>query len=357
MQKNRELYMSVLSTRLSELAERIKQHGPTIQTEEAVKTSVVLPFLAGLGYDIFNPAEVVPEFTADAVGKRGEKVDYAICQDGKVSILVECKALSVTLDRKHLAQLYRYFTVTEARFAILTNGQVYQFYSDLSGDNRLDQTPFFVFDLLNHSDAQTEELQKFARSDFDVDRILQQAERLKYVNAIRNVIDQWFDVPSDGLVRAVATEVYEGRLNADVREMLTRATRQALRDTVRDRVRGRLSSALQSPEVEEDTEGESIVDDIETTDEEIEAYHIVRAIGSQLVSPDRVKMRDAKSYCAILLDDNNRRPIVRLHFNGRKKRVGFFDGDGEERADVSGPVEIYQYVDRVKNAIAKHISV
>ena len=347
--------MSILAARLNELADRITVHTAAIQTEEAVKTSVVLPFLAGLGYDVFNPAEVVPEFTADAVGKRGEKVDYAICDNGSVRILIECKSLTTNLEKKHLAQLYRYFTVTEARFAILTNGQVYQFYSDLSGDNRLDQTPFFIFDLLNFSDSQLTELQKFAKADFDVTAILAQAERLKHVSAIRSVLEKWMENPADSFVRAIASEVYEGRLSADARDMLTRATRQAFRDMVRERVRGRLNSALESPEVEDEREDVVTSADIETTDDEIEGYHIVRAIGAQVVAAERIVMRDAKTYCAILLDNNNRRPIVRMHFNGRQKRIGFFDGDAEERIDIGSPAEVFAQSERILAAIQKHL--
>ena len=345
--------MSALTAKLNELAERIKIHGQTIQTEEAVKTSVVLPFLAALGYDVFNPAEVVPEFTADTPGKKGEKVDYALCRDGAINILIECKSLSTQLDTKHLGQLYRYFTVTDARFAILTNGREYRFHSDLSGNNRLDEKPFFIFDLSNFSDSHVQELQKFARADFNVDAILAQAERLRYVNAIRLILEKWADEPSETFVRAIAPEVYDGRLNAEAREMLTRATRQAFRDLVRERVRGRLSSALEAPEVDDEPVVEE--SEVETTPEELEGFYIVRAISAEVTDPSRIHIRDAKSYCAILLDNNNRRPIVRLHFNGRQKRAGFFDNGEEERVDISSPTELYAHKARLLGAIKKHV--
>lgn len=111
---------------LTILSERVKSHSSTMITEEAVKTAVVLPFFQALGYDVFNPAEVIPEFTADAVGKKGEKVDYAIQIEGKIRILIECKPITTQLEKKHLDQLFRYFTVTSAKFAILTNGRSFQ---------------------------------------------------------------------------------------------------------------------------------------------------------------------------------------------------------------------------------------
>ena len=82
-----------INAELEKLAERVRKFSETISTEEAAKTSIVLPFLQALGYEVFDPSEVVPEFTADAVGKKGEKVDYAIQLGGEIRILIECKGL------------------------------------------------------------------------------------------------------------------------------------------------------------------------------------------------------------------------------------------------------------------------
>ena len=100
-------------------------------------------------YDVFNPAEVVPEFTADVGVKKGEKVDYALVHDGQVQILIECKKIGVPLSLENASQLYRYFAVTNARIGVLTNGQVWNFYMDIDGPNRMDSKPFLVLDLLD----------------------------------------------------------------------------------------------------------------------------------------------------------------------------------------------------------------
>lgn len=345
---------------ISALADRVREHSETIQTEEAVKTSVVLPFLQALGYDVFNPSEVVPEFTADTIGKKGEKVDYAILRDGEVSILIECKGLSTQLNEKHLAQLYRYFTVTNARFAMLTNGREYRFFTDLDESHRLDKRPFFVFDPLDYSGPTVSELAKFSKSTFDVDNILQQAERLKYVSAIKRVLDGWMDAPTDGLVKLVAAEVYDGRLTQQVRETLGNATTAAFREIVRDRLRTRLSSALEDPTPERDEgddaeAGDEKGSEIVTTQEEIEGWLTIRAILRESVDAERVGMRDAKSYCAILLDDNNRKPIARLHFNGAKRKyIGLFDGEKEDRVEISSLNDVFTHADRIKATAAKY---
>ncbi|MEJ8559849.1 type I restriction enzyme HsdR N-terminal domain-containing protein [Yoonia sp. GPGPB17] len=345
--------MSVLSDAISNLASRIANHGETISTEEAVKTSIVLPFFQSLGYDVFNPAEVIPEFTADTIGKKGEKVDYAIQQGGDISILVECKSLNTTLNEKHLSQLYRYFTVTNARFAILTNGRVYQFYTDLKEPHRLDKRPFFTFDISDHNDAALDELAKFAKANFSVENILAQAERLKYVAAIKPILDEFMTNPPEEFVRLIVGMVYDGRSSTAVREMIGTATKAAFREIVRERVRSRLNTALEDPEAEAEEEDQS-EPEIITTEDEIEGHLIVKSLLRGSVDSNRVAIRDARSYCAVLLDNNNRKPLARLHFNRSQYYVGLFDGESEDRVPISDLDDMLDFKDRLKATAQKY---
>ena len=115
-------------SRLDALVEKIRNTPKeNIQTEEATKMAFIAPFLNLLGYDVFNPSIVVPEFVADVGSKKGEKVDYAIMDNGKPLILIEAKSVHENLDN-HNNQLVRYFTVTDAKFGILTNGIEYRFF-------------------------------------------------------------------------------------------------------------------------------------------------------------------------------------------------------------------------------------
>ncbi|TDE41172.1 type I restriction endonuclease [Antarcticimicrobium sediminis] len=341
--------MASLENVLQTLALRLQNHSETIVTEEAAKTSVVLPFLQALGYDVFNPSEIVPEFTADTIGKKGEKVDYAVKIDGEIKILIECKGLKTSLEKKHLSQLYRYFSVTKAKFAILTNGRVFEFYSDLEEPNKLDSKPFFSFDLLDQRASALSELKKFQKSSFDEAKILATAERLKYTSAIKLFLSEQMEQPGDALVKLVASDVYEGRITSHVREMVLEATKVAFRDLIRDAVQARLSSALESstehesPEVEVSTEG-----DIETTQDEIEGMLTVRAVVRDIIDAHRVDLRDAKSYCAVLVDNNNRKPLARMHFNRKQWYLGLFDGETEERVVISDLKDIYAYSDRLR---------
>ena len=113
---------------LNQVAAKVRDLKEGIETEEATKNAFIMPFIGQvLGYDVFNPTEVVPEFTADVGVKKGEKVDYALVHDGQVQILIECKKIGVPLSLENASQLYRYFAVTNARIGVLTNGQVWNF--------------------------------------------------------------------------------------------------------------------------------------------------------------------------------------------------------------------------------------
>lgn len=172
--------MMDLIDRMKDIASRIPKQMEYTQTEEATKNAFIMPFISALGYDVFNPLEVIPEFTSDVGIKKGEKVDYAITKDEKIIILVECKWSGADLDKVHASQLYRYFSVTSARFAILTNGVEYQFYSDIDEPNKMDSKLFFVFNMLHIEDHQINELKKFTKSAFSLEDILTTASTLKY---------------------------------------------------------------------------------------------------------------------------------------------------------------------------------
>src|ERR1700743_2326143 len=128
-----------ITERAQALGLKIGKHKADIETEEATKNAFVMPFISTvLGYDVFDPSEVIPEFIADVGIKKGEKIDYALVHNGAVQILIEVKKATEPLDLRYASQLFRYFAVTNARVAILTNGEIYEFYTDLDAPNRMD---------------------------------------------------------------------------------------------------------------------------------------------------------------------------------------------------------------------------
>ena len=336
-----------LATRLAELQKRVSEHREVLLTEEAAKTAFVMPFIQALGYDVFNPSEVVPEFTADVGTKKGEKVDYAVRSGGKVCILIECKTASVDLNINHASQLFRYFSVTDARLAVLTNGVVYQFYSDVDNANKMDEKPFFSFSMEALRPADIKILEGFTKAAFDIEKIVQEAGNLKLQSLLRKELEKEFAEPSEEFVRLLASRVYAGRFTEAVKEKFTRLLTASIGVLVRDLVHERLSSALNAsspsePEAEEVTNGDE--NRVITTEEEMAGFRIVQAIASRKVKPKRVVIRDSHSYCAILLDDNNRKTIARMHFNSvTKKYLGTFLGKDEERHLVTDLTDIYQY--------------
>lgn len=339
-----------LESRLSELSKRVSDHREVLQTEEAAKNALVLPVLQALGYDVFNPSELVPEFTCDVGTKRGEKVDYAVRIDGRISILVECKPAGVELDLNHASQLFRYFSTTEARVAILTNGVVYKFFSDTVASNKMDESPFFTFHLDRPRKADFKTLANFTKSNFNLDIIKQEAGHLRMQSLVHGELEKEFAEPSDELVKLIASRVHTGRLNPTVKDIFRTLITNSVAGLIRDRVNERLTSALTASNPPEDQNEDSEVDKdgIVTTDDEVAGYHIVRAIAAKAVDPKRVHMRDAKSYCAILLDDNNRRTVARMHFNSAKSRyLGVFSGKEEQRFPVTDLTDIYKHADQI----------
>ncbi|MBZ9942563.1 type I restriction enzyme HsdR N-terminal domain-containing protein [Mesorhizobium sp. BR1-1-13] len=334
--------------KLRVVADRIRTHSSAMLTEEALKTAIILPFLSALDYDVFNPDEVIPEFCADAVGKKGEKVDYAIKLDGEIRILIECKPISMALEKVHLAQLYRYFSVTNAKFAILTNGRTFHFHTDLVAPNRLDDRPFLTFDLSDMQGQLVTELKKFAKAEFNIDGILQSAHRLKYTSAIKKEIANVMENPPEDFVRMVTGGLYQGRFTSQVKEQFTPMVKAAFREIVRESVQSRLSTALAETEVSEiGVEGEE-TEEVVTTEEEREGFMIIRAIVRDTLKPARVVMRDQKSYCGILIDNNNRKPLARLWFNRSIRYLGLFDGEKENKVKIDTLDEIYDYSDRLR---------
>ena len=355
------------------LATRITNTRTIIQTEEATKNAMIMPLIQILGYNVFDPLEVTPELVADVGTKKGEKVDYAILRDGKPIILFECKKAGAELNINHAGQLFRYFHVTEARFGVLTNGITYQFFTDLEKPNKMDEKPFFEFNILDFKDRDIEELKKFAKIAFDLDTILTTANELKYTRAIQTRLAELILNPTEDLVRMFSSDLLGGRrFTPAIRDQFTQITRRAFEQLISERINDRLKGAM-APESISIPDPVSVTlalsqenpiapvkseAQVVTSPEELEGFYIVRSIVRELVPAKRVSMRDAQSYCAILLDDNNRKPICRLRFNNQEKlRLGLFtDKKEEEIVTIESPDDIHNYAEKIKGIIGAYIS-
>ncbi|WP_370179721.1 type I restriction endonuclease [Alteriqipengyuania sp.] len=333
--------MVELEARLEALGDKARKHSEVLETEEAAKFALVNPLIQALGYDLSNPSEVVPEFTCDFGGKKGEKVDYALKVGGNVAILIECKSSRAELSLKHASQLCRYFSASDAKFAILTNGVIYKFYSDLDSANRMDNSPFLEVDILNLKKDDVRGLSRFQKSEFDLEAAAEAAASMQMEGEVANVLKRELAEPSDEMVRLIASKVTDRRLTAGVKSAIARHIPNAFNTIIRNRLDAKWSSAMK-----EDIDPElASTSEIETTEDEIEGFNIIRSIGSEVVDPARIVIRDSQSYCAVLLDDNNRKPIARMRFNSpTTKYLGTFDAEkNEELKPVERPVDIYKY--------------
>jgi hypothetical protein len=345
-------------------ADRVLKLKDKITTEEATKNAFVMPFLKALGYDVFNPEEVLPEFTADVGMKKGEKVDYAIMQDGKPIIIIECKHWSEDLST-HVSQLVRYFGVTDIKFAILTNGVRYQFFSDLEETNKMDEKPFLDFDITKLSEVVLPELKKFHKSYFNIDEIITTASELKYSNEVKRVLREELKKPSPEFVRFFIKQLYPGKATEKVIEFFTEIIMKSGNHLIAELVNEKIKAALENEQESKDkgvTEEEKVEQkedkksQIKTTEEELEGYAIVKAILRQKgVEPQRVCHKDTASYFGIMFDDNTRKPICRLWLNAKKKYIGLFDAKKNENKILIKTVDdIYQHADALFATVQRY---
>jgi predicted type IV restriction endonuclease len=348
---------------IKQMAERVVKMKDQILTEEATKNAFIIPFIQNLGYDVFNPMEVVSEYVADIGVKKGEKVDYAILKDNLPIILIECKHWKEDL-LQHNEQLFRYFTVGKAKFGILTNGINYMFFTDLVEPNKMDAEPFLSFDITNIKENEVEELKKFHKSYFEVEAITSSASDLKYSNMIKTIFSNDLKNPSDVLVKYFISQVYPGRATEKnvsyFSELVKRSLQQAVSDLIQERLKSALTQESENtkkvkPEKDIKNENENpIVEEskIITTEEEIEAFQIIRAVLRKKLSVSRIIYRDTQSYFNILLDDNNRKSICKLYLNGTKKSIGIVDDSKKEiRYDIKNIDELFSYSEKLEKVI------
>lgn len=351
---------------IQRLAKVFRERSSMISTEEATKSALIMPFIAALGYDVFDPFEVVPEFTADVGLKKGEKVDYAIVKDGTPVMLIEAKWCGEALDVTKEGQLLRYFHTTPAAVGILTNGCEYRFYTDLDQENIMDTKPFLQFSINDVNEQIVRELKKFTKSAFNMDEITSTASELKYTGEMKRYLIEQLAEPCDEFVEHLTRKVFEGKLTEKVREKFKAISKKAFSQFVSDRVSDRLASALSEEKAssaqknDTDVPAETANDNLNkiiTTQEEIDAYNIVKSILRKNVELNRIVMRDTQSYCGILLDDSNRKPICRFYFNTSNKYLATFDNEKKEKKILLSSLDdIYMHTDALMTTVNAYLS-
>jgi len=337
---------------LKQLGEKVCSQKETAQTEAATKMAFIVPFIKALGYDTSNLAEVVPEYTCDAGIKKGEKIDYAILKDGEPIILIECKHWRQNLNL-HGGQLLRYFHVSKAKFAILTNGIEYLFYSDLVAPNKMDEKPFLEINFERLNDDIIEDVKKFHKSYFDLEAISIKARDLKYKNELKAAIKTEMENPSENLVRVLAKQVYSGTINQKWLDFFTDLVKCSFTQIINEKIEDLLelakkqngNIAIDMPKVDTEIEPEP-----KLNEEEMEGFKIVKAILSRYA--DRLHCVNKSEYISIKLDE--KKTICRLWLKTSGKYIDIPIDGKRNRVEIENLSDINSHADNLFKMVVKY---
>ena len=220
-----------LNEDIKKLAEQIEKRKTHIKGEESTKQALVLPFLQVLGFDIYDPTEVKPEYVADFAKKKSsgqfEKIDYCLFIKNQPSIFVECKAIGEPLSIDD-GQLARYFNSTPSvKLAVLTNGLEYQLFTD-SIPNIMDGVAFCKFNLLSTLDV--EDVKLLSKANFSLANIKLRAETSASLDKIFTFLQGMVENPTENFIRFILTEgeITNSRLTTALISRYTSTVKAAL---------------------------------------------------------------------------------------------------------------------------------
>lgn len=254
---------------------------------------------------------------------------------------------------KHDSQLFRYFGTSPAKFAILTNGLEYRFYTDLDEENKMDLTPFLTIDIRNLKEQTMMELKKFCKDSFDKDNIFSTASELKYSNLIHGWLTKQSENVSDDFARVILGDIYDGLKTQKIIDKFKPIIKKTFNNYINDIVNKKISSALTTDDDSDKTEDEvsSITvsnNKIVTTEDELQAFNIIRAILAGEIDLSKVTYRDTESYFGVLYNDNNRKPICRLNLDVRKKYIMIPDENKKfTRFYLNDLINLYDYKSQI----------
>ncbi|CAM2767032.1 type I restriction endonuclease [Helicobacter burdigaliensis] len=336
---------------LNAIIETIAERKALVNTEEATKMTFIMPFLKALGYDVFDPSIVVPEYTADIGTKKGEKVDYAIFKDGKPFILIEAKNHTENLDN-HNNQLVRYFnTDSSIKFAILTNGIEYRFFTDIEQQNLMDKVPFLVINLEKLKPRDINDLKQFICADLNLDEILDIALKKKYYRGIQEIFKSEIENPSDEFTSFFAKQLTEKRMTAAVLEefkgYITKSFKEIINDLAYEKITS-IKNNLQAINDDEVETPEEEAKEIITTEEELQSFYIIKSIlASAKADLNEISYKDTLSYFGVLYQGKVTKWICRLFFTATKKSIGFPNGQNYNLEKLE---DIYNLSDEIIKA-------
>jgi len=353
-----------LKSCILKIKKTIEEEGKTLsESEFATRTSLINPFLECLGYDSRNPKEVVHEYVADIGAKRGEKVDYAVKINGKPIILIEAKKLNTKLDNEPTTQLRRYFNATDARIGVLTDGRIYNFYSDTDKQNVMDEDHYFVFDVCAVTDESIKELYKYTKDEMPrtLEVLAEDTERGKYESKIKLLLASEMDSPTRDFIRFFAEHIYPKKLTKKAEDKLRPIVKQAFQNFVNEKVDeswDEAKSARRGKEIEpkanfneEGEADEQIIPPEETQD----AFGIIRFIAAKRRLHNDLELRpprnkDSKDYRCLLYHSRTKK-VATLRFGNGTSNATIFDTPQGSDVELKSPADLYDYGDKILAAI------
>jgi len=212
---------------IEDLRDKLKKINDKNQNldEEQTKAIFISPFLRALGYQTDDPDLVMVQYRADPHDIKGGKVDYALLREGDPVIYVEAKPLHDTLENpKYINQIRRYFSgFKKVHFVILTNGNQYQFFTDLREPNRLDRKPFRVFNLSEVNKDLEKYLSLLSPQSFNSEKAKHLAVQWARSEQVYTYLKQQFDTPSEKFVSLLSKLIFSSsklEIKEDVKKAL-----------------------------------------------------------------------------------------------------------------------------------------
>jgi predicted type IV restriction endonuclease len=335
---------------LLKLSEKVESHkNETGIIEQPTKNVFINPFIEILGYKVSDLADVTTELLAAFSSRNNHRVDYGLKKNGEVIILVECKKFKEKLGT-HGHQLSNYFQHhPNARFGILTNGYTYRFYTDLNIKNTMDAEPFFEFNLTELNDETIELIKRFSKEKFNEKELIEQAEELSYSNDVWKVLKEEITKPSKEFIKFIADKARQDKKRGN----LTEKKIQLFDKIVNRNLQMVLSQITVTPPPDSEDE---VVSKIVTTDQEIEAFHIVKSILRQHVAADRIDYKDSQTYFSVRMDNSSHKTICRFYLSSGKKYIGIFDKSRkEQKSEIQSIDDTFNFIPQLVEAASIHI--
>jgi hypothetical protein len=219
----------------------------------------------------------------------------------------------------------------------------------------MDSKPFLEFNMLDLQEPLITELKSFSKSAFNPEGLQNVARNLMYTSEVKRIMAEQLADPEPDFVRFFAKKVYTGNIAPAVMDKFKEITKRSLNEFIKERITGTLQTALNAGEATSSNfpNGTASIGVI-TTEEELEGFHVVKAVLREAVDIKRIHSKDTKSYFAVLLDGNTWKTICRLYFNSKQKYIGLFDKDKKEiKTPISSLEDLYSFTSELRTAVSR----